>query len=260
MSALRLDHVSVTLGGAQILEGVSAEVERGDWVAVIGPNGAGKSTLLRTIARLVPYDGRIDVFDTDTSSLHRRELARRVAVVPQAPVLPPDATVREYVLLGRTPYLSYLASEGAADYAAVERALGRLDLAEFATRRLDSLSGGERQRVTLARALAQEAPLLLLDEPTTALDVGRQQQVLEIVDDLRLEGALTVLSAMHDLTLAGQYASRLLLLGGGRVVASGTPDDVLTPSIISEHYGADVEIVGDPLTGLVVVPLRRSRS
>jgi iron complex transport system ATP-binding protein len=257
VSALRLDHVSVTLGGASILDGVSAEVERGDWVAVIGPNGAGKSTLLRAIARLVPFKGRIDVLGADTATLNRRELARRTGFVPQAPVLPPDASVREYVLLGRTPYQGYLASEGAEDHAAVERALARLELGEFAERRLDSLSGGERQRVTLARALAQEAPVLLLDEPTTALDVGRQQQVLEIVDELRLEGALTVLSAMHDLTLAGQYASQLLLLSGGRVVARGAPDAVLTPAIISEHYGAEVQIVGDPLSGLVVVPIRR---
>jgi iron complex transport system ATP-binding protein len=257
MTALRVERVSVTLGGAPILDGVVAEVERGDWVAVIGPNGAGKSTLLRAIARLVPFEGRIDVLGDDTATLSRRELARRAGFVPQAPVLPPDASVREYVMLGRTPYLGYLASEGAEDHAAVERALDRLELGAFAGRRLDSLSGGERQRVTLSRALAQEAPLLLLDEPTTALDVGRQQQALEIVDELRLEGALTVLSAMHDLTLAGQYASQLLLLSGGRIVARGAPDAVLTPPIIAEHYGAEVQIVGDPRTGLVVVPLRR---
>ena len=137
-------------------------------------------------------------------------------------------SVREYVLLGRTPYIGYLASERRRDFEAADAAMARLDLGELARRRLSALSGGERQRVVLARALAQQAPLLLLDEPTTSLDVGRQQQVLEIVDELRASEGLTVLSAMHDLTLAGQYADRLLLLDRGRLVASGAAEDVLT--------------------------------
>ena len=180
----------------------------------------------------------------------------RVSVVPQAPVLPPDATVREYVALGRTPHLSYFAAEGAGDRGAVDSALARLDLLQLGSRRLATLSGGEAQRVILARALAQDPSVLLLDEPTAALDVGRQQQALELVDELRVDGSLTVLSAMHDQTLAGQYASRLLLMSGGAVVARGAPRDVLTRALISEHYGAAVDIVGQPDRGLVVVPLR----
>jgi iron complex transport system ATP-binding protein len=256
MSALRLDRVSVTLGGAAILTDISAEVGEGEWVGLIGPNGAGKSTTLRAAAGLVPFTGRVEVFGNDASSLSRREVARRIALVPQIPQLPQDATVHEYVLLGRTPHLGYLSSEGRADHDAVDRALARLDLHEFARRRLGSLSGGERQRVTLARALAQDASILLLDEPTTALDVGRQQQVMEIVDELRTDGSLTVLSAMHDLTLAGQYADRLLLLSGGRIVAKGMAEDVLTRALISEHYGAEVQILGDPRSGIAVVPVR----
>jgi iron complex transport system ATP-binding protein len=256
MSALRLDRVSVTLGGAAILTDISAEVGEGEWVGLIGPNGAGKSTTLRAAAGLVPFTGRVEVFGNDASSLSRREVARRIALVPQIPQLPQDATVHEYVLLGRTPHLGYLSSEGRADHDAVDRALARLDLHVFALRRLGSLSGGERQRVTLARALAQDASILLLDEPTTALDVGRQQQVMEIVDELRTDGSLTVLSAMHDLTLAGQYADRLLLLSGGRIVAKGMAEDVLTRALISEHYGAEVQILGDPRSGIAVVPVR----
>jgi iron complex transport system ATP-binding protein len=256
VSALRLERVSVKLGGASILTDVSADVGEGEWVGLIGPNGAGKSTTLRAAAGLVPYTGRVEVFGDDASSLGRREVARRIALVPQIPQLPQDATVHEYALLGRTPHLGYLSSEGRADHDAVERALIRLDLLGFARRRLGSLSGGERQRVTLARALVQDASILLLDEPTTALDVGRQQQVMEIVDELRADGSLTVLSAMHDLTLAGQYADRLLLLSGGRIVARGAAEDVLTRALISEHYGAEVQIVGDSGSGIAVVPVR----
>jgi iron complex transport system ATP-binding protein len=256
MSALRLERVSVKLGGASILTDVSADVAEGEWVGLIGPNGAGKSTTLRAAAALVPYTGHVEVFGDDASSLGRREIARRIALVPQIPQLPQDATVHEYALLGRTPHLGYLSSEGRADHEAVERALLRLDLLSFARRRLSSLSGGERQRVTLARALVQDASILLLDEPTTALDVGRQQQVMEIVDQLRTDRSLTVLSAMHDLTLAGQYADRLLLLSGGRIVARGVAEDVLTRALISEHYGAAVQIVGDPRSGIAVVPVR----
>ncbi len=258
MTALALDCVSVTLGGALVVDRVSAEVADGEWVALIGPNGAGKTTLLRAITGLVPYDGRISVFADDAGTLARKQLARRLALVPQVPLMPAHATVREYVLLGRTPHLGYLGSEGRSDFAAVEAALERLDLTSFAHRRLGSLSGGERQRATLARALAQDAPILLLDEPTAALDVGRQQQVLEIVDGLRANGGLTVLSTMHDLTLAGQYADRLLLIDRGHLIAAGTAADVLTGALIAEHYGADVEVVETPGAGFAVVPVRRS--
>jgi iron complex transport system ATP-binding protein len=252
--------VSVTLGGVHVVHELDFELERGEWTALIGPNGAGKTTAMRAAAGLVSYDGRIEVLGDAAAELGRRELARRVALVPQAPVLPPDATVREYTLLGRTPHLSYLATEGGEDHAAVERALARLDLGKLAGRRLSTLSGGECQRAIFARALAQDAPVLLLDEPTAALDVGRQQQVLEIVDELRLDRSLTVLSAMHDLTLAGQYATTLLLLSGGRVVARGAPHEVLTRALIGEHYGVEVDVIGEASSGLVVVPVRRSLS
>ena len=257
MTALELRGVSVTLGRARVVDRVAVAVEEGEWVALIGPNGAGKTTLLRAVAGLVPYDGNIEVLGDDAAELARKELARRVALVPQVPVMPPDATVLQYVLLGRTPYIGYFGSERRSDHEAAEAALEELDLMPFAHRRIGSLSGGERQRASLARALAQDAPILLLDEPTTALDVGRQQQVLEIVDRLRIDGGLTVLSTMHDLTLAGQYANRLLLLDGGRIVAGGPAGDVLTGTLIAEHYGADVDVLGEPESGFVVVPVRR---
>jgi iron complex transport system ATP-binding protein len=256
---IALRQLSVALGGARVVDSVSASVEQGEWVAVIGPNGAGKTTLLRAAASLVDYEGTVELMGEDARVLSRGERARRVAIVTQIPTMPPEMSVREYVLLGRTPYIGYLAGERRSDFEAAEAAMARLDLGSLARRRLSALSGGERQRVVLARALAQQAPLLLLDEPTTSLDVGRQQQVLEIVDELRATEGLTVLSAMHDLTLAGQYADRLLLLDRGRLVASGAAEDVLTRALIAEHYRADVRVVAEPESGLVVVPVRGSR-
>jgi cobalamin transport system ATP-binding protein len=259
VTALALDRVSVSLGGARILDRLSWQVEAGEWVALIGPNGAGKTTALRAVAGLVRFDGGVRVFEHDAAAIARKELARQVALVPQVPLIPGDITVREYVLLGRTPHLGYFGSERRTDQRAADAALEQLDLVPFAQRRLDTLSGGERQRATLARTLAQDAPLLLLDEPTAALDMGRQQQVLEIVDRLRASHGLTVVSSMHDLTLAGQYADRLLLLDGGRLVAAGSADEVLTRALITEHYGAEVEVVDAPGSGFVVVPVRRTQ-
>jgi iron complex transport system ATP-binding protein len=251
-----LERVWISLDGMRVVEDLGLEVEAGEWVALIGPNGAGKTTVLRAVAALVEYSGHIRVFGEEVASLPRREVARRIAVVPQIPVIPPDMSVLEYVLLGRTPHLGYLSSPGQADVTASRSALGRLDAAHLADRRLGSLSGGERQRAVLARAIAQEAQLVLLDEPTTALDVGAQQQVLELVASLRAKGNLTVLSAMHDLTVAGQYADRLVLLDGGREIASGRPGEVLTERLIARHYGAQVQVISDPDTGIAVVPVR----
>ena len=253
MTMLALERVAVELGGRNVVDGVSFTVGHGEWVALIGPNGAGKTTLLRAVAGLVSHDGVISVDGEPAQKLGRRELARRVALVPQVPLMPGGMTVREYVLLGRTPYVPYAGRESRRDLSVTEDALARLDLVGLAGRSLGTLSGGERQRAVLARALAQDAPLLLLDEPTTALDAGRQQEALELIDALRLDAGLTVLAAMHDLTLAGQYASRLLLLSGGRIVAHGAPAEVLTEPLIAEHYGATVRVD----ESLAVVPVRK---
>jgi iron complex transport system ATP-binding protein len=258
VSAISLEEVTVEIGAAPILHAISASVEPSEWVCLIGPNGAGKTTLLRAVAGLLGYSGSISLSGRGVAALGRGELSRRVAFVPQVPVMPVDMTVIEYVLLGRTPHIGYLGSEGRRDRDAAGRALLRLDLAGLAWRPLGSLSGGERQRAVLARALAQEAPLLLLDEPTASLDVGRQQQALELVDALRRSEGLTVFSAMHDLTLAGQYAERLLLIAGGRLAASGTPGEVLTEELIAAHYAASVRILDLDGAGVAVVPARQA--
>ena len=259
MSAVALDGVSISLGGRRVVRDVSAKVGTGDWVAVIGPNGAGKTTLLRAIGGLVRHDGVIAVLGVPHAAASRRDLARRVALVPQVPSTPPEFLVRDYVLLGRTPHISYLGAESRRDLDAAERALDRLDLIGLGARRLGTLSGGERQRAVLARALAQDAPVLLLDEPTSALDVGRGQEVLELLDELRRERGLTVVSAMHDLTLAGQFATRLVLLADGAVAADGRPRDVLTEEALERYYGADVRVVDDGVQR-AVVPVRRRAS
>jgi cobalamin transport system ATP-binding protein len=251
---IALRGVSVRFGGAVAVRDVSLAVEPGEWVVLIGPNGAGKTSVLRAVCGLLPFGGEIRLDGRDAARLGRRALARLVAFVPQTPEAPPELTVGEYVLLGRTPHIGYLAGEGRSDREAAGRALARLDLGAFAGRRLGSLSGGELQRAVIARALAQESPILLLDEPTTALDLGRQQQTLELVDSLRADG-LTVVSTMHDLTLAGQYADRLVLLDRGSIVAEGAADDVLSTANLSAFYGARVRVVRDD-EGVFVLPLR----
>jgi iron complex transport system ATP-binding protein len=255
VTAIELRGVSVELGGKRVLDAVDAAVAHGEWVALIGPNGAGKTTLLRAVARLVPFAGAIELQGRPTSGLSRVELSRLLATVPQEPSTPPWMTVAEYVLLGRTPHLGPLAREGAADREAAAGALQRLDLLGYADRRLGTLSGGEKQRVVVARALAQEAPIVLLDEPTASLDIGHQQQALELLDLLRAEKGLTLVTAMHDLTLAAQYADRMLLLDGGRVAADGAPVDVLTEALVAGHYGAAIDVV--PVGERVAVVPRR---
>jgi iron complex transport system ATP-binding protein len=256
---IELDRVHVRLGGAPVIRGVTLGVPPCTWTILIGPNGAGKTSLLRAVAGLISHAGSIAVSGRALRGLGARQRALLIALVAQSPVLPPDMTVTEYVLLGRTPYLGLLGRAGARDREAVDETLRRLDLGGLAARRLESLSGGERQRAVIARALAQRAPILLLDEPTSALDVGRQQEALELVRELRAERGLTVLGAMHDLTLAGQYADRLALLDGGRVVGEGPPAEVLTEELIERHYRARVR-VADLDGAPVVMPVRAEAS
>jgi iron complex transport system ATP-binding protein len=258
VTAVELRGVSVDLDGRPVLRDLDLAFPVGARLGLVGPNGAGKTTLLRVVAGLVPHRGELRIGDAPPGGLSRRELARRVALVPQIPAVPSGITVADYVLLGRTPYIPYLGTETRRDLAIVGQVLDHLDLAAFAGRRLESLSGGERQRAVLARALAQQAPVLLLDEPTTGLDVGHQQQVLELVETLRQDLDLTVVSAMHDLTLAGQFADQLVLLDGGRVAAAGPPREVLTERVIARHYHASVRVLEDPGGGIVVVPVRGS--
>ena len=249
--AVRIRSLSVTLDSTQVLRGADLEVAAGEWVNVIGPNGAGKTTLLRAVLGLVPFRGRIDI--NGLRDRRRSARARHVAYVPQTPVIPPGMLVADYVLLGRTPHRGVFAAETAGDRRIAAEVLQRLDLGGFSERTVQSLSGGERQRTVLARALAQQTEVVLLDEPTTALDLGHQQDVLELVETLRRERGLTVIATLHDLTLAARYGDRVAVLAGGRIAQCGRPAEVLTVETIAEHFGAHVRVINDP-EGPVIVP------
>lgn len=242
--------VKVAYNGSFVVGPVDLEVGNGEWVALIGPNGAGKSTLLKAGAAGIDYEGEI----TLGGVAGRRGLD--VAWMPQRPTLPDEMTVAEYALLGRTPHLGYLQTEGASDFAATEEALDRLDLLSLAHRKLHTLSGGEAQRAVLARALAQRSPVLLLDEPTSSLDLGHAVEVLELIDTLRLDRELTVVTAIHDLTLAERFADRLVLMAGGQIVEEGPGSQVLTLTNLASHYGPGLDVIdhdGRP----TVVPIRK---
>jgi iron complex transport system ATP-binding protein len=256
VTAVDVRGLGVRLAGRDVLRDVSLAVPSGGWLGIIGPNGAGKTTLLRAVAGLVPSSGAVLLDGTPAAGLAPRERARRIAIVAQRPVLPAAMTVSDYVLLGRTPYIAYFDTETASDLEVVVRSLERLGIAPYAARALGTLSGGEQQRVVLARAVAQQAPVLLLDEGTSALDVGAQQDALELVESLRRTEGLTVVTAMHDLTLAGQFAEEVALLSGGSIVAAGRPEVVLDEDLILEHYGARVRVSHGP-DGTVVSPVRR---
>lgn len=245
--------VSVTLGGKDVVDAVDIDLGSGEWLGLIGPNGAGKSTLLRALAGLVNHRGEVSLGDG------RRPGPLDLALVPQHPIVPTGMTVIEYVMLGRTAHLGWLARESRHDHRVVGGVLRRLSLGSFASRPMGALSGGETQRVVIARALAQQTPILLLDEPTSALDVGHQTEVLELVDDLRREDGLAVLAVMHDLTTAARFSDRLALLDEGRIVTVGDAADVLEPELLSATYGTALgvrEIDGE----LVVLPAPRRSS
>ena len=255
---VELRDVLVRYGDCVALDGVSHDVDPGEWLGLIGANGAGKSTLLRALARLVGYQGSIRIHGGETHSLPRREFARLVAYVPQNPQFPSHMRAIDYVALGRTPYQGYFGAESEHDRERCAALLDRLGMSHLILRPLSTMSGGELQRLVLSRALAQEAPILLLDEPTSAMDLGRRVEALELVDELRVERQLTVVSTLHDLTLAAQFVDRVLLLAKGRVVADGVPDDVLVEESLNEHFDVRVEILRSANSGIVVVP-RRSR-
>ena len=245
-------------GPVTLLDDIDLSVAAGSWLAIVGPNGAGKTTLLRCLAGLNSHTGTITIGAGANNKLSIRERAKLVGLVPQSPVVPPGVRVGDYILLGRTPHqgLRYSASE--QDRAVVSDTITRLDLETFGEREVETLSGGERQRVVIARALVQEAPVLVLDEPTTGLDIGHQFDVLELISELRAERGLTVISTMHDLQLAGQFADHMAMIAKGRAVASGRPIDVLTAENLATHYAIDAQIMHDP-DGRVNIAVRRKQ-
>ena len=271
-AAITCRDLRVSRDRTPILHGVDLTVPAGSWVSLVGPNGSGKTTLMFALAGLIGSTGHLEIEGmtprgvgprsagrrrAGQRSAGRRGIARTVAMMPQRPVVPDGVTARELISLGRTPHIPRFGTESHHDVVVVDTVIDRLDLHELSGRIATTLSGGELQRVVLARALAQQPRVLLLDEPTSALDIGHQQQVLDLVDELRRESGLTVVAAMHDLTSAAQYGERLVLLDGGRVVADGRPGEVLTAERLAQVYGARVEVV-DRGDGPVVLPVRGS--
>jgi iron complex transport system ATP-binding protein len=254
---LAAEHVSFRYGTRAVLHDVSIAVGAGDVIGIIGPNGSGKTTLLRLLSGvLVPDGGAVSLGGMPLARLRRRDLARRLAVVPQDPVLEFGFTALEVVLMGRAPHLPRLAFARAADVELARAAMARLEVAELADRPLDQLSGGERQRVMLARALVQEPRVLLLDEPTTHLDLRHQAGMYEVVRELAYARGTAVVSVLHDLNLAALYCARLVLLAGGRVVREGPPEAVLTAAVLTAAYGAAVHVSVHERAGTpVVLPL-----
>lgn len=251
---LRVEGVSAGYGARTVLHDLSLGVGAGEIVGLIGPNGSGKSTLIRVASRgLSPAAGTVRIGDVDPYALPARRAARLVAVVPQD-VAPAFAyTVLEVVLMGRSPYLSPWGGGSRDDWDIAREAMARTDVEHLADRTLDHLSGGERQRVVLAQALAQQAPLLLLDEPTTHLDLRHVIEVLSLVRRLAMSEATAVLAVFHDLNLAAAHCDRIYALSGGRIVGEGEPIEVITPELLRVVFGVDAEVFSSPTTGLPIV-------
>ena len=238
--------IDVSLGGVRILEDVDVTVEGGTLVGLVGPNGAGKSTLLRAMRALLSIDaGEVRVAGVPVHDRPAREVGRTVATVPQTTTLSFSFTVQQTVEMGRTPHVSRFGTLGPDDREAIRAAMERTEVTQFADRPITEVSGGERQRVLLARALAQETPVLFLDEPTASLDVNHAVRTLEMVDELVGEGK-TVVAAIHDLNLAARYCDELVLLSDGRVQASGPPSEVLTAESLKETFDATAVVAGQP--------------
>jgi iron complex transport system ATP-binding protein len=258
-SALILaERVSFAYGARRVLADVSLAVAAGELVGVIGPNGGGKTTLVRILSGvLAPDAGSVRLGGRSLSEHRRRELARRLAVVPQDPTLEFPFTALEVVLMGRSPHLAALGFPGARDVEIARAAMARLAVADLEDRPLDRLSGGERQRVLLARALAQEPEVLLLDEPTTHLDLRHQAGIYDVVHELARGRGVAVVSVLHDLNLAALYCDRLVLLAGGRVVRDGPPAAVLDAGLLGAAYGTPIDVDRSALTGAPIVLPRR---
>jgi ABC-type cobalamin/Fe3+-siderophores transport system ATPase subunit len=255
---LSIRELSVSYGKRRVLRDVSLEVNSGEVMALIGPNGAGKSTLVRAASGVIPVDcgsihGGNSSRQADLLSLSPMQRARWLAVVPQTASLPPAFTAWETVLMGRTPHLNFLGQVSTKDEAIARQSLQKVDAMELCDRRVGELSGGEQQRVLLARALTQSTPILLLDEPTSNLDLHYQVSFMEMVKALAHQDGLAVLVALHDLNLAARYAGRVALLVDGEIKASGTPRQVLTPELISTAYHLPVQVIAHPFADAPLV-------
>ncbi|PZU09529.1 ABC transporter ATP-binding protein [Sphingomonas sp.] len=254
MVMLAMRDLGVRLGPRDVVRGIDAALEAGRLVGILGPNGAGKSTLVRALLGLIPATGEVLLEGRPLAGFARAEIARRISYLPQGQVLHWPLTVERLVALGRLPHLAPFSRIGAADRAAISRAMALAEIEPLADRTATELSGGERARVLLARALAVEAPVLVADEPLASLDPAHQIQGMEILRDQADAGRLVV-AVLHDLSLAARFCDRLLVLRDGRLVADGAPRDVMTPALLADVYGVSGYFGGGEEG--VVVPLAR---
>lgn len=248
-AAARLAAAGLSVGYAEhaVITDLSIEIRHGSITALVGPNGSGKSTLLKTLARLIqPRGGAVLLDGAALSMLSTAAIARTLAILPQGPSAPAGLTVGELVEQGRFPHVGALRMLRRQDHAAIREALELTGLTAFADRPVDGLSGGERQRVWIALALAQATPILLLDEPTTFLDIGHQLEVLDLIQRLNRERGLTIVVVLHDLNQAARYADRMVVLQQGQIVADGAPNEVLTPRLLARVFQVRAHILTDP--------------
>jgi len=245
------------IGETDILRGVDIRVDAGEFFGIIGPNGSGKSTLLKLLSGIERAQrGDVSLGGRELGGYARKELARLLAVLQQDALPPLGYTVREVVEMGRYPYQSWLGGEKEDPEELIGKVMEKLDLTRLSDRPVSELSGGERQRVALAKTLVQEPNVLMLDEPTTFLDIGFQLQMMDYIRDWQRDNGLTVVAVLHDLNLAAQYCDRLLVLHGGRVAAVGKPEEVLVPELVNEVYGTEPIVLRHPDSGVPQILLR----
>jgi len=259
--SLVAEHVTLSYGDRTVVEELGLTLAPGRITAIVGANGCGKSTLLRALARLLPpREGRVLLDGQDIASMHPKSVARILGLLPQSPIAPEGILVADLVGRGRHPHQKLLASWSKADYKAVADALEATSIADLAERPVDELSGGQRQRVWIAMALAQDPDILLLDEPTTFLDVTHQVEVLDLLHDLNIRRGTTVAMVLHDLNLAARYADELVAVHQGKVFAQGPPTEVVTEELVLAVFGLDSTVIPDPVSGTpLVIPIGRHR-
>ncbi|MFD0555878.1 iron complex transport system ATP-binding protein [Stackebrandtia endophytica] len=254
--------LSTGYGSRLVINELDLELPGGEFTVIVGPNACGKSTLLRTLARLLaPQAGSVLIDGSDIHSIGTKALARRMGILPQSPLVPEGVTVADLVARGRQPYQSWWQQWSKEDEAVVATAMRMADVTELADRPADSLSGGQRQRVWIAMALAQDTDLLLLDEPTTFLDLAHQVEVLDLLRRLNRDGGRTIVAVLHDLNEAARYADHLVAMRDGRIVAQGPPAEILTAALVAEVFGLACAVIECPVTGNpLVIPLESDGS
>ena len=254
MIKLEMQNVTLAYGHKVVVRDLTFQMMPGQMVGLVGPNGCGKSTIIKALSRVIaPYSGRILLNGKDISRISRKDLACMLGVVPQMSLLPSVFTAFEIVLMGRNPHLGLFQYEGPRDMDIAWQAMERASTQHLAHRRINELSGGEIQGVVIARVLAQETEAILLDEPTSNLDIGRQIEILDLIKGLCRENNMTVVAALHDLNLASQYCDQLILINNERIHAEGTPAMVINPENIEEVYGSGSYVHTHPLSGLPAV-------